>query len=302
MTTLNRLSVGHDESVKRWRDEFSKMTNEDINVEVSLHVHMYLIIIFMITLKEKQPVMMNYDAMFPVVLNHVPHTCDWSDDDDASTSTCTSNANSSAESSVCTVDVDDDIGQDESFGSPSQPTFSVITGTDCAPDQAEPNVPIIDDDGHKNADDIDDESADNVSLVIGYKLVGDNIDKNVKPRYTCQDKNTLSLHYYHSYAVQDRVSLSGLSDEIPDISSIPLLSIPVHTILPSTVDGQTLIHNFTLLTSRILVDNLKHFTENYSDVVDRHIKHAYYREMSQKSITVSQNTRINPNMKSYATL
>lgn len=65
------------------------------------------------------------------------------------------------------------------------------------------------------------------SLLLGFKVVGDNIDKNVKPRHVHQDKQVQSMHYYHSYAVCDRVSISGLSDIIPNLKNAPILSIPV---------------------------------------------------------------------------
>ena len=38
------------------------------------------------------------------------------------------------------------------------------------------------------------------SVLLGYKVLGDNLDKNVKPRYKQQDKQTLSMH---CYAVRD---------------------------------------------------------------------------------------------------
>ena len=38
-----------------------------------------------------------------------------------------------------------------------------------------------------------------------YKLVGDNIDKVVKPRHMRIDHQAKSLHYFHSYAVKDRI-------------------------------------------------------------------------------------------------
>ena len=38
-----------------------------------------------------------------------------------------------------------------------------------------------------------------------YKIIGDNLDKNVKPsaRDMRSDHQTRSLHYYHAYAVRD---------------------------------------------------------------------------------------------------
>ena len=42
----------------------------------------------------------------------------------------------------------------------------------------------------------DNEMGSNLTLLFGYKIMGDNIDKNVRPRYARQDNKTLSLHYF----------------------------------------------------------------------------------------------------------
>ena len=41
------------------------------------------------------------------------------------------------------------------------------------------------------------------SINAGYKLVFDNIDKTVKPRFMTQDSQTETLHYVQAYAVKD---------------------------------------------------------------------------------------------------
>ena len=50
-----------------------------------------------------------------------------------------------------------------------------------------------------------------------YKLVGDNIDKKVVPREMRSDYQARSLHYFHTYAVRDRVNLTDVSDQAPHI-------------------------------------------------------------------------------------
>ena len=42
-----------------------------------------------------------------------------------------------------------------------------------------------------------------------FKLVGDNIDKNINPQDVRLDSQTVSLHYFHSYAVRDRIDMSN---------------------------------------------------------------------------------------------
>lgn len=53
------------------------------------------------------------------------------------------------------------------------------------------------------------------SHLATYKLVGDNIDKDVKPQNMTCAHQTRSLHYFHTYAVKDHIDLSHLSIEQP---------------------------------------------------------------------------------------
>lgn len=46
------------------------------------------------------------------------------------------------------------------------------------------------------------------SVNAGYKVVFDNIDKNVQPRHERVDSKTKSLHYVHGYAKKDRIDYS----------------------------------------------------------------------------------------------
>lgn len=54
-----------------------------------------------------------------------------------------------------------------------------------------------------------------------YKLVGDNIDKNVRPRHMTSENQ---IHYFHTFAVQDRVDLSSFSKDyqLPDTETLQL--------------------------------------------------------------------------------
>ena len=62
----------------------------------------------------------------------------------------------------------------------------------------------------------------------GFKIVGDNIDKNVRPSYQRLDHQTQSLHHFHSFAVRDRINLTAYSDHDPA--------------LPPTIDPATITH------------------------------------------------------------
>ena len=48
-----------------------------------------------------------------------------------------------------------------------------------------------------------------------YVIVGDNLDKNIRPRHMTSDHQTQSVHYFHCYAVQDRVDFHHLSNDEP---------------------------------------------------------------------------------------
>ena len=52
--------------------------------------------------------------------------------------------------------------------------------------------------------------------LLGYKLVGDNIDKRVKARFMRVEKHCgQSLHYFHFCAIQNRIDFGNYSDAQP---------------------------------------------------------------------------------------
>ena len=53
-------------------------------------------------------------------------------------------------------------------------------------------------------------------------IVGDNIDKNVKPSCEIAELKPQSLHYFHLYAVRDRVPVSRMSDDESHVYRIRL--------------------------------------------------------------------------------
>ena len=51
------------------------------------------------------------------------------------------------------------------------------------------------------------------SKSFNYKIVGDNLNKSVRPRYMrMKSYQNQSLHFFHSFAVLDWIDTSGLSD------------------------------------------------------------------------------------------
>ena len=47
---------------------------------------------------------------------------------------------------------------------------------------------------------------------FGLKIVGDNVAKSVKPRLMQTDRQNQSFHYFHLYAVRDRINLTDTSE------------------------------------------------------------------------------------------
>uniref|UniRef100_A0A1X7U296 DUF6589 domain-containing protein n=1 Tax=Amphimedon queenslandica TaxID=400682 RepID=A0A1X7U296_AMPQE len=120
----------------------------------------------------------------------------------------------------------------------------------------------------------------------GFKIVGDNIDKNIVPRDRRIDKQTSSLHCFHLYAVKDRVDFSGISDKMNPHFMTPIEALPVDVMLPSLSDKQMMLHNFTVLIARILMEEFAFVKKTFSDIIPKHIDHLYSKEMKKKSEVV----------------
>jgi L1 cell adhesion molecule like protein len=116
----------------------------------------------------------------------------------------------------------------------------------------------------------------------GFKVVGDNIDKNVKPRYMRLDKRTQSLHYFNAYAIKDRVDCST---DVTDHQQPPAACNP-QSVLPNEADYSCIFENCTTLLTRILVTQIPIFS-TFSDVVTWHVEHEQSNAMKEKSVVVS---------------
>ena len=103
-----------------------------------------------------------------------------------------------------------------------------------------------------------------------FKLVGDIIDKNVKPRYMRSDNQTKSLHYFHVYAVADRVDTSQSSNQTTIIWDPQGVNLQV--LLPSIDDERIMKENFSTLISRVLDKHMKH-SQSYTSILSQHILH-----------------------------
>jgi hypothetical protein len=88
-----------------------------------------------------------------------------------------------------------------------------------------------------------------------YKLVGDNIDKHVKPREMRVDVPAETLHFVNVYAVHDRVDMSKLPDSplLPDIGSIAVED-------PTAGDHKAISNNSAILAGHVLKKYMPFFT------------------------------------------
>ena len=119
-----------------------------------------------------------------------------------------------------------------------------------------------------------------------FKIVGDNINKYVKPTEMTMDAQAKTLDFFNLYAVCDQVSMSGLDD----LAAIPnLSSCKVEEVLPTAQDHEDLIDNFTYIFTRVLKRHVP-FVKKYAAGLDKHTKHQYYDELSQKSEVVCIHT------------
>ena len=81
---------------------------------------------------------------------------------------------------------------------------------------------------------------------FGFKIVGDNLDKTIRPRYQTAERQTQSLHFFHSYAVKDRIPSSHLSDVPPE----PPSRVELDRIMPSESCHRSMLTTFAVLVSR----------------------------------------------------
>ena len=121
-----------------------------------------------------------------------------------------------------------------------------------------------------------------------YKLVFDNINKTVTPRFQSLQSPRVTLNYVNMFAFKDRAVPSSHLSRVSRYFPTGLSKVEIaKAILPSCKDDESLKYNFSLIISRVLVQHFSFFNLAFNDVVDWHIKHKYYKETSMKSEVVS---------------
>lgn len=121
----------------------------------------------------------------------------------------------------------------------------------------------------------------------GFRLVGDNIDKAIRRRHLRLDRKNESIHYFHVYAVENRIDASQLPDTSTKISEITDIDSAAASVLPKVRDDLILKDNITVLISRFLYKYLDFFKLSFDGIIQWHITHKHSSEMSTKSVVVS---------------
>ena len=114
--------------------------------------------------------------------------------------------------------------------------------------------------------------------------MGDNIDKNVTPRDMRVGNQVKSLHYFHSYAVKDRLDPSSLSGDGHDGD---VNSLAISSVLPTVDDCVRIRNDYIILAARVIVENISHFSFLQKCVV-KHIPHKFSKETARKYMIVSE--------------
>ena len=117
------------------------------------------------------------------------------------------------------------------------------------------------------------------------KIIGDNIDKHVKPRDMRLDHQSQSVNYFHAYAVRDRINLTSFSSAYSDQAQF--CNADVKGLLPSTDDWENVLDNLCILIACCLQKNMPVLKQLTKKSLEKHIKHEYYDEMSKKSKVAS---------------
>ena len=68
----------------------------------------------------------------------------------------------------------------------------------------------------------------------------------------------------------------------------PVESLPIDLLLPSSSDKQSMLHNFTVMIARVLVEEFSYFKNAFGYIVPNHIAHIYSEEMRTTSEVVSE--------------
>lgn len=120
-----------------------------------------------------------------------------------------------------------------------------------------------------------------LDMHTGFAIAFDNIDGRRERKHMTKDNQNLDFHWVNHKVIMNRVSGNGLGTSERDIGAVSNIKF-----LPTIQDQKLQRHNYTVLVSTILVENLQCFSF-LKNVCIYHIPHKYSKEMAKKSETVS---------------
>ena len=123
------------------------------------------------------------------------------------------------------------------------------------------------------------------------RLCGNSVDKTIKQQYMrVTIRKPESIHYFQSYAVANRINFGHLSNSVIPTQQSDPKQVAI-SLLPSPEDDLAIHENICVLMSRVVFRNVAFFIISFDGVIDWHIKHAHYKEMSTKSdvVCISKN-------------
>ena len=115
------------------------------------------------------------------------------------------------------------------------------------------------------------------------RIVGDNWDLEVKARCQTKSQTNKSLHYFHAYAVKDRVISKGLDNTRPQKS---IDEVEMQEILPTAEVQESIISDLSKLIPRVIVAFLPPY-KSFRKAIQYHLPHPHSQEMEGKSEVVS---------------
>ena len=177
--------------------------------------------------------------------------------------------------------------QSSPSSSPSQPKISFLSSASFSFDTPHSHTPLRDiamssDDDTEPGRVTPSGCSSSAIQWYGFKLIGDNLDKCIKPREMREDHQNRMLHCFQLYAVRDRLNLTSFSDKEPTFKPVDFKS---EKFLPSATDTEQLVHNIATLVVRILCKHLPFFNQ-LDKLFSPHIPHKHSKEMAQVSEVV----------------
>ena len=80
-----------------------------------------------------------------------------------------------------------------------------------------------------------------ISNWSGFKIVIDNIDKNFRPSFKRHDNRTVSMHACNTYASQDRIDFSSISDVNPAAPQIDVQKLLIGKAEVDSLNGDVVV-------------------------------------------------------------